>query len=151
MRVKPRRLWRLRVAQLALLRHGRASGVVLEQFLGHFCWRMLVCRPTLAVFDAVYLHVREHPSAAAPLSAPCRCEIWQATVVLPSFRADIRSGWGEQVACFDASPPEFAVCARSNTVCTARRLGERSERWRLLDAVPLVIGRMQDSALAASL
>ena len=47
--VKPKRLWRLRLALLRILEVGRISGVALQAILGHVTWCALVRRPLLSL------------------------------------------------------------------------------------------------------
>lgn len=130
LRVKPRRLWKLRYGIEEVLRRGRVSGPAIEVLLGHLVWHMMTVRPTLAVFDAVYDHVRKHRAGAGVLSSGTRSELRQASALLPLLVADLFSSWDPSVICFDASPIAYAVCETDHTVGDVRSLGRTAERWR---------------------
>eukprot|EP00969_Alexandrium_andersonii_P075400 3324636-Alexandrium_andersonii.AAC.1 len=90
-------------------------------------------RASLAVFNAVYEHIRLHPTEPAQLSLQCRAELRAAAALLPLLRSAIHSPWCSQLPCFDASPTGFAICQREVDVDTVRELGRFNERWRFRD------------------
>lgn len=130
LRVKPRRLWKLRYGIHEVLRRGRISGPALEVLLGHLVRHMMTVRPALAVFDAVYEHVRAHRATAGVLSIGARRELSQACALLPLMVADMFAPWETSVMCFDASPIAYAVCETRRSVGEVRALGRTAERWR---------------------
>lgn len=48
----------------------------------------------------------------------------------PLIRQDLRSGWGSQLYCVDASERGLGVCAAEATVDECQKLGRYNERWR---------------------
>ena len=90
---------------LAVVGKGKASPHEVERLIGGWTWRMVLCRPCLAVFDKVYAFVRSGRHLdVADLPPEVRWELEAAVRLRGFMRASWRIPLATQVYMTDASP-----------------------------------------------
>jgi hypothetical protein len=102
---------RLVSATRHLLRIGVCSGFLLASVVGHWTWAMLVRRPSLSVFSAVYRFIAKFGGKVRPLWRSVRRELRTAMGLMPLLTASIRDTWFSQAIAVDASSTGAGVCA----------------------------------------
>ena len=114
-----------------VIQSGEVSAQTLSQIVGGFTWQMLVNRPLLSIFSAVYAFIHQNwyrryaairiwPSVVSELECVLSC--------LPFFQADLSLPWGTTVYEVDAGPGMTAVCSTEATLEEVRELGRLAER-----------------------
>ena len=126
----PARIWKLRLAALALGRRRVPPPVkVVEKVVGHFTFAMMVRRECLSVFNAVYMYVRlDKPSGS--LWRAAHHEILQASSILPMICASLDLPWSPTVIATDSSEVGYGVCERQLESIEVACVGRSCEHWR---------------------
>ncbi len=97
------KLQSLRSKTLALLDHGRATGYELAAIVGRWNWAMLIRRPAMAVFSAVYRFIECAHGSLFNLWPSVRRELLIIVDLAPSLYTNIRSSLSSTVLATDAS------------------------------------------------
>ena len=121
---------RLCQAWVALRRRSVLSGQGLEQILGHLTHVMLLSRPGLAVFSAVYTCIRRHYRVRRTLWKSVYAELRAAFALVPLLSVDWRLPWRPVTTCSDASGYGYAVREARFPLAEIRGAGCWSDRWR---------------------
>ena len=129
-RLATARRWRLRLAVSALLRRKLVTGQQLEIIIGHFTHAMLLNRPSLSVFRAVYDFSRRYYRIPSRLWDSVRKELRIATALLPMLCADWNLEWSPEVSCSDAATNGWAAHESSWPAAQIRQTGGHNDRWR---------------------
>lgn len=102
---------RLLAATRRLLKVGICSGQVLACVVGHWTWAVLVRRPGLAIFCAVYKFIAVVGRRIRPLWPSVRRELRMLCNLLPLFFSSLRDCWFDHAVAVDASSTGVGVCA----------------------------------------
>ena len=86
-----------------MLRRGHATGREMSQLLGSWAWIMLLFRPSLSVFRAVYRFANVAQSRRFSLWNSARYELETALRILPLLSSNLRSHFFSRCAAVDAS------------------------------------------------
>lgn len=105
------KLERLRQDTIALLRRGSCSGRDLAALVGRWTWIMLVTRPGLACFAAVYRFMQCAGRRVFRLWGTVARELYIVTCLSPLFLTSLSSAWYPQVFATDASSDGQGVVA----------------------------------------
>ena len=105
------KLQKLRLETLALLDRGSCTGVELSRIIGRYTWAMLVRRPALSVFSAVYKFILISKHSRYQLWPSVRRELHTAAMMVPLLYASIRSEFMPHVVATDASEEAQGVVA----------------------------------------
>ena len=126
----PRRIWKLRLASIALAqRRGAPLPKVVEKFVGHFTFAMLIRRECLSVFGHVYRYCRgTRPDPA--LWKLAKKEIMQASALLPLMSSSMLGEWDLTVSATDSSDTGYGVCERQLPLPAVARTARTCEAWR---------------------
>ena len=126
----PRRIWKLRLAALALQRRqGAPSPKIVEKVLGHFTFAMLLRRETLSIFKFVYQYChRDRPDKI--LWKYALKEILQASSLLPLMTANLSMPWDATLTATDSSEVGYGVCERTADPAAVAGTARCSEAWR---------------------
>lgn len=115
------KLQSLRALTLALLRRGECTGRELAGLLGRWTWAMLVCRPALSIFSAVYRFVVVAGTHLFRLWPSVRRELGAAAALAPLLFRSMRASFAPVVVASDAScTGEGVVRARVTPEVAAR-------------------------------
>ena len=96
-----------------LLRAGLASGRRVAELVGRWTWSMLVARPALSVFNAVYKYIETAGGRLFTLWPTVKIELWTAIRLAPLLVASLSSEWFPRVLACDASLDGQGVCYAS--------------------------------------
>jgi hypothetical protein len=99
---EPSKLQRLVHATLAVVRRGSATSSQIEHLVGSWTWLVLVRRPLLSFFSAVYGFIRRAFSRSRPLWRSVASELFLLCVLSPLAVADLRLPVSSVVWCHDA-------------------------------------------------
>jgi hypothetical protein len=100
----PRRLLALAAATRDWCALGTASSASLERLMGHWSWAVLVRRPLLSIFSAVYRFVEVGRGGGRLKVWPSvRRELLMAADLAPLMIAQLDRSWWPRVLCSDAS------------------------------------------------
>ena len=105
------KLHQLRQDALALLDRGIASGEELSKLVGRFTWCMLVRRPSLSIFSAVYRFILIARHRTFQLWPSVRRELHTAAMMTPLLYASIRVPFMPKIIASDASEEAQGVVA----------------------------------------
>ena len=105
------KLQKLRHQTLALLDRGMCTGIELSQIIGKFTWAMLVRRPALSIFSAVYKFILVSKHRHYQLWPSVRRELHAATMLIPLLYTSIRGDFMPHVVSTDASEEAQGVVA----------------------------------------
>lgn len=94
-----------------IVRRGWASGDEVESLIGSWTWAMLVRRPTLAVFSAVYRFIRTASYRVFNLWPSVAAELRAVVGLAPLMFVDLRTGFFDRVVASDASMSGLGVVA----------------------------------------
>ena len=94
--------WRLRLAERAIRRRPFLSGAQLEVLIGHFTFAMLLNRPTLSIFRAVYDFIRKCYHSVRRLWPSVVRELRLAAGTLSFLEVRWNLPWSTGVCCADA-------------------------------------------------
>ena len=129
-RASQRKRDRLRAAWCQVKRKPLMSGKQLETLLGHLTYMMLLNRPTLSCFRAVYDFARVHYLTPATLWKSCYNELRMAFSMIPPLTVRWSLPWHHTVGCSDATLFGYAVQEKSFPEYSVRAVGQWSDRWR---------------------
>jgi hypothetical protein len=103
--VAPRadKLDRLRLDTVRVLQHGRCTGRDMASLVGRWTWIMLVARPSLSIFSAVYRFIESAGRRHYDIWTSVARELWTAARMSPLFVASLSSPWYSHVMAVDAS------------------------------------------------
>lgn len=105
----------LRASTLRLLDIGECTGRELSHIVGRWTWAMLVRRPAMSVFNAVYRFIECARDSRYILWPSVRRELWAAAHLAPLLFASICCEWSSVVIASDASEVAAGVVyTRSN-------------------------------------
>ena len=93
----------LRGSTLRLLEVSECTGRELSHIVGRWNWAMLVRRPAMAVFSAVYRFIEVAKDLRFTLWPSVRRELWAVSRLAPLLFANFRCEWAEMVVVTDAS------------------------------------------------
>jgi hypothetical protein len=93
----------LRASTARLLDIGRCSGRELAHIIGRWNWAMLVRRPAMAVFSAVYRYIECAHDDRFTLWPSVRRELWTVIRLAPLLFASINADWAPIIIASDAS------------------------------------------------
>ena len=126
-----KRFWRLDRALLGILRKGRCSGKCMQKIIGNLTWGMLLNRPLLSVFCAVYAF--SNSERIRQLWGSVRRELSLIRGLLPFCRRDLRTKAAGVVYASDACGSGFAVGRADVDLQEVHKLCRVDERWRFRD------------------
>ena len=109
--VAPDKLVALSEQTLAIARAPIVRQRDLAVVLGKWVWAMMVQRPSLAVFGAVYQWSQLFRDSSGPLWPSARLELALAVALAPLLVADLSAGWFHETVAFDASSTALGVVA----------------------------------------
>ena len=104
----------LRASTMRLLDIGECTGRELSHIIGRYTWAMLIRRPAMAVFSAVYRFIECAHDTRFTIWPSVRRELWAAAHIAPLLYASIRCDWAPVVIASDASEQAAGV-VYSNT------------------------------------
>jgi hypothetical protein len=93
----------LRASTLRLLDIGECTGHELSHIIGRWIWAMLLRRPAMAIFSAVYRFIECARSSRYTLWPSVRRELSVAARLAPLLFTSIRSDWAPVIVASDAS------------------------------------------------
>lgn len=102
-------------ATAQLLRMGGCSGHDMARLVGHWTWVVLVRRPALSVFNAVYRFVAAAGHRVRRLWPSVRSELHAICALAPLLWTSVNDDWFDKVVAFDASTLGAGVCSASAT------------------------------------
>ena len=129
-RLSSARRWRLRQAWVALRRHPFLSGRQFEVLVGHLTHAMLLNRPALSCFRAVYDFTRRHYHTPRTLWPSVYDELRAAFALLPVLTVSWCTPWSSTMGCSDASLFGYAVHESDCKLSLVTEVGAWSDRWR---------------------
>ena len=103
------KLERLRATTLHLLDRGSCTGRELSRIIGRWTWAMLVARPALAVFGAVYRFIAVAGERRFQLWPSVRRELYAAAMLAPLLFRSIRTSLAHVAVATDASSTGLGV------------------------------------------
>lgn len=109
--VSPAKLRKLCDATSALLQRKHVTGLEMARCVGHWTWAMLIARPALSVFNAVYRFIIAAGPIPFEIWRSVRRELWTAIRLAPLFVASLSIDWFHSVVASDASLTGQGVCA----------------------------------------
>ena len=121
--VRPKCLWRLRLAIEKLLRIGKCSGTLMKVLLGHVTWSSLLRREALCLLRASYAFSAKAGSQPLPLWRSVREELWRVRCLLPLLQADVLAPWHGQIVASDASEYGLGLVRRRPPADRVAELG----------------------------
>ena len=136
---------------------GRAcSGDVLRRLVGEWTWVMLVRRPVLAVFGAVYRFCDSAQGRCVPVWGSVRKELNMIMDLVPLLFCPLSAGFSSRVLASDASTTGFGVCAARVAVAEVRAV--MAQKHSLLDdgrmapaaGVPLLVQRSRWASIVSA-
>ena len=92
-----------------VLRIGYCSGDDLSKLVGRFTWTMLIRRPSLSIFSAVYRFMAVAKKKRYALWPSVRRELTAAMNVIPLLSSSMRASWRQRLTCVDASSKGMGV------------------------------------------
>ena len=101
--VDPRKLCALVAATRDVIRRGRSTGHAISQLIGRWTWAMLVNRPSLSIFSAVYRYIIISERRCYGLWPSVVRELEMAMAIAPLLVTSIRRQWWQRVVVTDAS------------------------------------------------
>lgn len=99
----------LRASTMRLLDIGECTGRELSHIVGRYTWAMLVRRPAMAIFSAVYRFIECARDTRFTIWPSVRRELWAAAHISPLLYASIRCEWAHVVIASDASEQAAGV------------------------------------------
>jgi hypothetical protein len=99
----------LRASTLRLLDIGECTGRDLSHIVGRWTWAMLVRRPAMAIFSAVYRFIECAHDSRFTIWPSVRRELWAVAHIAPLLFASIRCEWSPVVIASDASEQAAGV------------------------------------------
>ena len=159
-RISAPRIARLALATQTVLDRGRASGELMAWLVGHWCWAMLVNRPALSAFRAVYVFIQKAGSSEFGLWPSVRKELTTALGLLPLLVADLRAPDFDRLLAFDASsagqglsvsfqPPAVLQDLQYEAMLQRRQLRAQAslprELWSNPDCPPTILNTVSDA------
>lgn len=105
----------LRSSTLALLDRGYCTGRELASIVGRWNWAMLIRRPAMAVFSAVYRYIECAQLSVYTLWPSVRRELWCAAHLAPLLFARINADFAPVVIATDASEVGCGVVYANTT------------------------------------
>ena len=120
------------------LQRNSVSPQHLAQMLGGWTWFLLINRPLLSIFDAVYSFQNIYWNdrfSEIELWPSVRCELHCVLGMLPFMEASLSLEWGEVAYEVDAGPKRTSVLTSPAPASTLRVLAQLAERggWLLND------------------
>jgi hypothetical protein len=109
--VTPAKLSALCAATRALIRRSVVTGRELASLVGKWTWAMLVCRPSLSIFNAVYRYIRVADRLPFTLWHSAIVELDTAIAMVPLLYSSIAAPFFADVVAVDASAAGQGVCA----------------------------------------
>jgi hypothetical protein len=97
------KLQALRMSTLRMLATGEATGRELSHLVGRWTWAMLVRRPAMSIFSAVYRFIECAHDSCYTIWSSVRRELLAAAYIAPLMYASIRCDWSPIVIASDAS------------------------------------------------
>ena len=97
------KLQTLRASTLKLLDHGQCTGQQLAHIVGRWNWAMLIRRPAMSVFSAVYRFIECAHHRMFNLWPSVRRELWIVSHLAPLLYTNVRSHLSTSVIATDAS------------------------------------------------
>lgn len=95
----------------ALLRSGLCTGLELSKLVGRWTWAVLVCRPALSVFSAVYRFIECARSRLFSIWPSVCKELMTMAGLAPLLFANMQPRWFQRVIATDASESGQGVVA----------------------------------------
>ena len=129
-RLSVTRRWRLRQAVRGMLDRRLVSGREVEVMIGHLTFAMLLNRPALSTFRAVYDFSRKHYHAPHKLWDSARRELKIALGLIILLEVDWSLPWCTTVTCSDATLHGYACHEAEWSPEEVRSTGRWSDRWR---------------------
>jgi hypothetical protein len=157
--VAPVKLRKLQLEIAHIISVGACTGVDIERVVGKLTWAMLIKRPALSVFSAVYKFARSAGDQWTPIWSSVRNELVVASGLLPLLNVSLDSVWFNSVLAVDASNVGQGVVAtdwsddafraravksgkqslptvRTSSVCDHESDGISCLRWRRIVSAP---------------
>ena len=108
--VRPIKLQRLINDTHRIIKHGECSGRYLAQLIGRWTWSMMVKRPALSIFNAVYRYIEVADRRTFTLWPTVITELQCVIGIAPLLWSSIASKWCPKVMVSDASMGGMGVC-----------------------------------------
>jgi hypothetical protein len=112
----------LRASTLRLLDIGECTGRELSHLVGRYTWAMLVRRPALSIFSAVYRFIECSHDSRYTIWPSVRRELWAAAHITPLLYASISCDWSPIVVVSDASEMAAGVVYTAASASSIRDL-----------------------------
>ena len=125
-----KRYWRLHQAIKRLLQVGRISAKGMQKVVGVASWSMLLNRPLLSIFSAVYSFAQDGDLRISSLWPSVKRELGILQALLPFCRKDLRRGTSSFTYCSDACGSGYAVARGEGSAVDTARAAAVDERWR---------------------
>lgn len=109
--VAPHKLALLSKQTLVLARASVVDAQELSSLVGKWVWSVLVRRPVLAIFGAVYRWLKANDGRSAPLWPSVRLELAVLCALAPLLAANLSAPWFENAVAVDASSEGQGVVA----------------------------------------
>ena len=103
MQLHPTKALKLLQDTYALIHYGYANQRAMQAIIGRWTWPMLIRRPALSTFSAVYAFIQRTSRRIAPLPHQVIQELTTACGLLPLLYADFSTSFAPFVVCSDAS------------------------------------------------
>lgn len=129
--VNPNKLMKLIADTNAVINRGICDGRTMASIVGKWTWAMLIVRPALATFGAVYNFCEKSGKTPFVLWPSVIKELKIATAIAPLLWTTINLPWFESIMATDASMDGLGVC--STTGITIDQLNEASHHCGVPD------------------
>ena len=150
--VAPRadKLEKLRMDTVRVLQRGLCTGREMAKLVGRWTWSMLISRPSLSVFSAVYRFIEKAGRKDFGVWHSVARELWTVARLSPLFVSTLSSEWYSHVIAVDASLSGQGVVVSQlppDLVEVAARQSQSSPRRIYSSIIPFSTGRGQSSSL----
>ena len=132
-----RRLWRVHLAGRALLRRQSVHPLELQVWLGHYIYLSQLCRPLMAVPQAIYAWMRETGGRRAPLWPSVRAEVNACCQLIFLAEHPLALPIAPIAYVSDSSDFGYALMSTLTSHAEAKAAMRYRERWRFRAVTPL--------------
>jgi hypothetical protein len=130
--VLPEKMRLLCAATSTLLLQRCATGLEIARCVGRWTWAMLVARPSLSIFNAVYRFINTAQAIPFGIWRSVRRELWTAIRLAPLMFASLSIDWFHSVVACDASLTGQGVVAAAVDRITEPVVTEAASRAGVL-------------------
>eukprot|EP00959_Pyramimonas_sp_CCMP1952_P253316 5292393-Pyramimonas_sp.AAC.1 len=137
LRHRSARLWRFKLATVALLRRRVVAGWQLEIWLGHAVHMCGLGRPLLSILSQSYAYVAAHKERSGRLWRVVRRELWLMSNQVFTCEVELDAPFNSSVYLGDSSDYGYALMETRGTGDELLEDFKWRERWRFKAAPPL--------------